>query len=315
MPSLSEILRESPADEHEYFRSQGGELAEPGPETEPHEPDDAEPAGEPDAGDDLKPERVKPDDAEPAEAEPEPAEAERKNVPLAVLREEREKRQEIQNKLEETRRTMAQMEGRFQQLVQGLQQQGQQQQPQPQAPTPDEDPIGLLRQMAAEREQTRQASAQQQAKAQFEQHVGALEAQYMQANPDYREAAEFLQTRRLADLEAMGIADPHRRHAALYEETVGLAANAIASGKNPAEVAFNLARTWGFQPKAQRQEQTVGAAEQKIEAAQRGQAASRSLSSGGGSSPQGLTLEAVANLSDEEFSKLSDAKWAKLWGG
>lgn len=308
MSSLAELLRETP-EQKDYFKSQGGEGEpglEPGPEIDPVEPGDAEPAA-PDP--DLEPERVAPGDPDPAEPEPAEAEGRQDKVPFHALHEERTKRKEIQDKLDAQSQHMARMEGRFQQVIQGLQQA--QQPPQPRPPTVEEDPIATLRALAAEREQQQAYSQQEQTRAQFEAHVGGLEQQYMRTNPDYPEAAAYLQQRRDADLQAMGITDAGRRHAALWQEAAGLAANAIQAGKNPAEVAYNLARSWGYQPKAQRQ----APAEQRIEAAQRGQQASQSLSGGGGTAPGGLTLEALARMSDEDFAKVPEERWAKLWGG
>lgn len=292
--------------------------------SDPHEdPTQPEPAAPEPAEPDAEPREP---DAEPREGDGEDGElvADRQgNISFQALQRERDKRREIQAKLDAQAAMIQRIEGRFQQLHQ----QQQPQQPPQRPPTVDEDPIEVLRQVDHERQQRAAWEQQQSQRGQFESHVAQLEQQYMRQQPDYAEAAAFLQQRRSADLEAMGVTSPQQRAQVLYQEAAGMASNAIQAGKNPAEVAYNLARSWGYQPGGQQQNGQQQnspprgpngqfTAEQKLDMAERGQQASRSLSAGGGRAPAGMTLESLATMSDEDFFKVAhdEAKWRKVWG-
>jgi hypothetical protein len=300
MSGLAELLGETPKEEEDYFQS-GGEKAPPDPEPEAKPDPEAEPPAE------KEPPPSEPKEGEGEGEDLEPAADENRRVPLAALREERERRKELTAKIDQQAAMMARLEGRFQQLLTPPPSQEQQQR----APTPDEDPIAVLRNLQQQHDQRTSWEQSQAARAQFEQAVASREAEFMKRTPDYADAAAFLQQRRAADLEAMGVSDPRQRAQVLYQEAAGMAMNAMQANKNPAEVAYGLARSWGYQPKGQQQQP---GADQRIEMAQRAQAASGSLSAGGGRSTAPPSLDAIDAMSDEEFSKLSDAKWRKAWG-
>lgn len=309
MSGLTELLGETSPEEERYFQTGGEEGPkeseadrQPAPETEPEPHPPVKPGEEPEPKEAAEAKDGEGEDADAAD--------ENKRVPLAALREERERRREMKEQLDRQAAMMQRLEGRFQQLLQP-------QQPQPQAPPPqptaDEDPIALLRTLEQDRRQQIAAAQQQASRQQFEQAVAQHEAQFMRQQPDYAAAAAFLQQRRAADLERMGVSDPQQRAQVLWQEAAGMAANAMQAGRNPAQVAYELARSWGYQPKGQ--EPAAAAPDKRIEMAQRAQEASGSLSASGGRSPAGtLSLEAIDKMSDEEFAKLSDAKWAKAWG-
>lgn len=77
-----------------------------------------------------------------------------------------------------------------------------------------------------------------------------------------------------------------------------LVSNAMARGINPAKAMYDFAKARGYTGAK------AGQAEQTVETLARGQSASRSLSQGSGGAPQGLTLEQLANMSQEEFSRV-----------
>jgi hypothetical protein len=83
-------------------------------------------------------------------------------------------------------------------------------------------------------------------------------------------------------------------------------------GRNPAQIAYEFAKARGYTPKAQQQQQS---ASEKIAAQQKGTAAARSLGGGGAPNAGKLTAEALANMSDEDFSKLTDAQFSQAMGG
>jgi hypothetical protein len=300
------------------------------PESEPP----AEPA-EPKADPGAEPKEPEPG-AEPKEDEDgEPAADRQGNVSFQALQRERDKRREIQAKLDAQQAMIQRIEGRFAQFQ--LQQQPPpppQQQPQ-RPPTVDEDPIAVLRQVNEANQQQIAAVQQAKARKEFEGHIAGFEAQFRPQAPDYDDAAIFLAQRRDQDLIDSGYHDPEERKEIMYRDMATLAVNAVQRGINPAQVAYNMAKRWGYQPQGQQAQgqQAQGqqaqqdapprapngqfqAAEQKLEMAERGQQASRSLSAGGGRAPPGLTVEALDAMSDDDFWQVAhdEKKWRKVWG-
>jgi hypothetical protein len=95
---------------------------------------------------------------------------------------------------------------------------------------------------------------------------------------------------------------------------------AFQNRRSPAEMMHSLAKARGF--KAPEKQQTSAQVDpmKKIENIANGQrTAGVSLTNAGGSSGEGLTREALANMSEEEFDavgrKLGKAKMAQLLGG
>jgi|GEM_PF-3681360 len=148
--------------------------------------------------------------------------------------------------------------------------------------------------------------------------------------PEFKDAYTFLVKQRHAELEAFGITDAAQRNAQIQAEERQLAETALKQKLSPAAVLFKMAQARGFAPAAQveaakTQAQAAGAdaaqkeAAQKLDAIRRGQQASASLSGAGGRGNEGLTLENLANMSDEEFaavhSKLGKRAMKKLMQG
>lgn len=289
------------AEETSYFETRG-ESGPAGP--------GADPGGDPGAG----PEGGTEDGAAGPAGAPEPEEP--KQVPLQALHEERNRRRDLQRRIEEERRQRALLEGRFEELARRLQPAGP---PPPAAPDPDADPAGYLRHMDARIRafEEQRAQADQQARRQAEQRqlagrfasaVTEAERAFAAQTPDYQEAVDFLRQRRAADLSVMGYG-PQEQAEILHREGVSIAAQALQRGLSPAEVAYRMAKGWGYR-QADRQP-----APATFESAQRGAATSVSLSGRGGAAPKGLTLEAVVSMSDAEFAGLSEADFRRLAGG
>lgn len=93
---------------------------------------------------------------------------------------------------------------------------------------------------------------------------------------------------------------------------------ALNSKRSPAELIYTIAKTRGYSG-AVKAQQTTNSAAEKLDNIKRGQSAVVSLSRAGGSSGEGLTLETLANMSEEEFSrtvsKLSKSQQRALMGG
>lgn len=141
---------------------------------------------------------------------------------------------------------------------------------------------------------------------------------YVQEKPEFKDAYQFLIQGRHRELEAMGMTDVGERNRFIANEERQIVANAFQSRRSPAQMLHNLAVARGFAPKAA----PAPAADpvKKIEQIAQGQRqAGASLSGAGGSSGEGLTAAALADMSEEEFAsvaaKLGKSKLRQLLGG
>jgi hypothetical protein len=239
-----------------------------------------------------------------------------KKVNYGALHEEREKRKELQRKVQDVERKNQRMEETFQQLIQKIQYQ-QAQPPHPQMPSYEEDPVGSIR---ARQEQIERFLAQQQqqsyeqqqleqtrqmqytAQQQFLDRYQKSAEAYKQEKPDFKEAYQHLVHSRVGEYQQAGYSVDEARRL-LEEDEAAIVAKAYNDGVNPAERIYNLARARGFQG-------GVNANKERIEQLEKGVQASRSLSNVSGKPGKAaLRLEDIANLSDEEFSKVD---WNKV---
>lgn len=179
-------------------------------------------------------------------------------------------------------------------------------------PSAVDDPIGNLEALRAvaekmsrdQQEQQRQTQAETQQQRQFQQintRMQEYEADFSAIQPDYNQAAEFFRKSRTADYEEQGYSGDELNRA-LTQEFVGLVARTMQSGKDPAEVVYNLAKNRGYSAKVRTE--VVDKQPDKLQTIARGQQASRSLSQMGGK--QGgatLTLESVSKLDGADFDK------------
>ena len=243
-----------------------------------------------------------------------------RTVPLAVLLEEREKRQARD-------RDFAVLADRLDRLTRA-----QQELARPKEPQPEPDPIARL-QTLEQREQYRQQAAEEHQQRQQIYSIAAQhENQFVAAQPDYREAVTFLAEQRGRELELQGMTNPAQRQAQLQNDWLSLAYNAATSGRNTAEVAYQLAKARGWAPKPP--PQAAGAngaakpgvpsgtaaaeiAAQRQAALQRGAAAAQSLSSSGAAAARtGTSLESLLEMSEKEFDEatVDMDKFRKMFG-
>lgn len=176
----------------------------------------------------------------------------------------------------------------------------------------EEDPIGnieamrkLAEQMTAQQKEAQTQTAQQQQFQQINNRMQSYEVDFLADNPDYNEAAAHFRESRKAELEDMGYAGAELQ-AALTNDLVGLAVRSMQSGKDPAEVVYNLAKKRGFGVETPKK---VDEPNKTLQAVERGQKAAKSLSSAGAKTGDGeLTVEGVTKLEGAAF----DAALAKL---
>lgn len=255
--------------------------------------------------------------AEAAEAAPEPERAP-KHVPLAVLMQEREAHR---REREERQRLQAQFEQgnkRLEMLISSLQQ------PQrPADPVPDinTDPVGYFqrqleatqRELAEVKQFKEQVAQQSTMTAQEAQFLNAYRTDAMafaQKAPDFTGAYNHFKEMVIRDALETG-ADPEEAIAEMEARERQIVARALRTGKSPAEAVYNAARRYGFKGAA-----PTATADAKMEAMQRGQTAAKSTAAPGGARGrfEGLTVEALANMSEAEFSKVPESIVNRLLG-
>jgi hypothetical protein len=267
------------------------------------EAEEADEAGLEQEGEEAAEEEGEEPEAEAAEEQPKAvADAEKlsktvKNLDRA-LRDERRQKRELSDRL-------AQLEARVSA-------------PQPQAqadpgamPDPNADPIGWMQaaqklidrmqQQDSEQAQRSQAQTQQQREFQrLNEQVTEAEADFKAEHPDYDDAAKHLKQSILDELGELGLAGGDLQ-AEFQKRMVGIAQRALAAGKDPAEVAYNLSKKRGF---------GVDKAATSLQKIARGQQTARSLPSGG--RPNGhLPVSEGVRLKGAAFDKWFEAEKRK----
>lgn len=273
----NEALAETP-EEKAYFES-GGE--KPVPEIR-DEPVAEQP--EPQADPAPKPEK---------QAEPP------RTVPHQALHEERLRRKEAEQRA-------ARFEERFTQLLERL---GQPQQPA--KPDVDTDPVGVVKTHEQELAELRQWRQQQEQLAQQQNQYRAFTTRYQASaqefareNPDFALAYQYWVQSVGDELREAGY-EGHELQQQLLQIEGSIAAKAFQEDINPAQRIYNIAKRRGYssKPKAD-----APKAEDKIAALQKGANAAKSIGAASGTQPAPLTLEALAEMDDEDF----DRNWDKV---
>src|SRR3990167_3864560 len=233
---------------------------------------------------------------------------EKKFVPLEALHEERMKRKELKERLDK-------QEQRFQELVEKFK-------PKEEALVFDseEDRLRYEQKALSEEVQEHRKFIEQQSRLsqqqQYEQtviHTYAEKAkEFAKETPDFSEAYNFFHQSRRAELAAGGypLAGDSKRGIVpideyLRREELGLAQGSLQDEVNPAERIYNIAKARGYVKKSE-----VKA--DKLENIEKGIKANKTLSGATGSSSKGLTLEALADMDDEDFAKLSYEEIQKI---
>ncbi len=238
--------------------------------------------------------------------------------------------QERTQALSEEREKWARLDERMRVFQQAMEQDQAQQQSQPrQKPDREADPFGYMQWMEEQLESLRPQV--EQVRTQFQERDAATQLrdayvsdaqQFARATPEFGPAYNWLMHNRDAELQAAGYTDANERMRIIAADERDIVARALQGRQSPAQVIYGLAKARGFampqqpaptQPGAGNGQQPAnGAARQpsvteQVQNIQRGQSASRSLSSAGGSPPpQGINLESLANMTDAQY-----ANWMK----
>lgn len=192
--------------------------------------------------------------------------------------------------------------------------------PKIEAPDPNSDPLGAmmhqLNQVNKNVEELQQKLTQEQQnnllKQQFEQFttsVQQIKQEYEKTVPDFNDAYKHIRSIRAEDLRAIGVQEGDISKILLQDE-LNISQNAIQHGKNPAEEIYNMAKRYGYTPKA-----VVLTPEQKIASIIKGQTTTKQLTK---TVPESeLTLDGLKDAGDADINKMvqDDHLWAKLVGG
>ena len=252
------------------------------------------------------PENAQPKSEEQHEREP-------KVVPIAALAEARKAAKQLREQMEERDRqnaaAIAELNAKLERFAN----------PPPQEPSFDENPAENLRQRQERLEkeqrawneerqriaqQTEQQTRQQQAISYIITEMEKAEAEFSTKTPDYMDAVNYLRQVSEKNLRAQGVTDTARIQQITYEQSLNMAANAIQQGLNPAEVAYQFARNYGYAHKVDATKQVKAMAE----------AQSRTQTMGNGKPDTSFSIAALAQMSDEELGDaISDNKvWSKI---
>lgn len=277
-------------------------------------------------------------DAETADAEiAADSQARDKNgrfVPHEAMHRERERRKSVETENQALREKMARAEERLSVLNELMQPAANDKtakgadkdaDPFKEAPIdPDEDIFGAFKQMQRQnaallqRMMAGETRAQEQGAASDMKSAYLADAQaFVAKEPAFRDAYVYLIGNMHAELEAMGIADKAAREAQIAQQEQAFVAQALAGKRSPSELIFTVAKARGFAPKAATGETNGGNGQ--LDGVRRGQNATMSLAKAGGKGAEGLTLEALAGMSEDEFieaaSSMSGARLRHVLGG
>ena len=222
--------------------------------------------------------------------EPEPP---KQTVPLAELLEERHKRQAKEAEFDEFKTTVDERLARL-----------------AEAPAPDleDDPFGKLEHnqeklstdvsdIKATLEKQEKQSSEAVKAQQFNQRVATMETQFRNDTPDYDTAVQHLSQTWLNQFQALGM-NSEDAMGRLNADAQTLMQNAITAGKNPAEVAYEMAQALGYK-------KTDSKGTKKLNDIAKGMK-NQTLSDTGGGSETDMDSSTLAAMSEDDFNEYLD---------
>lgn len=258
-----------------------------------------------------------------SEPMPEPVEASQEQADIDLVEEKQEspaqkrirqeidRRKELQGQLDQQREQIALMEQRFQALMQRANTEAQPESEQ--VPDFDDDPAAhllaqqqkLQQQVAQQNAFLQRQQAEQQRQAQITQMVNTytpMEEKFASEHEDYYPRVEALKTQRLQMYQAMGKSEAEASQMVM-NEAMSLVHQSLAAGRNPAEIIYQYA-TATPQPAAP--------APQATPAPQQAAPVPSRLGTRG-STPRAANVADLANMSDEEFDRATAGEnWRRL---
>lgn len=249
-------------------------------------------------------------------------------VPHQAFHEVREKYKATRDELHSTREKMARADERLTVLNEILGKASEPANPGTPEPDPDTDPIGALNHamkkiQALESQLTetkQQSEARENSKAMQDAYMRDAQS-YLTETPEFKDAYSYLMSSRHQELEAAGVSDPMQRNRLIAQEERSIVQQAFQSHRSPAQMLHKIALARGYQPKAPdpAKDQANDPMTRINQLAQAQKTAGASLTNAGGTSGEGLTLAALADMDEEQFAavsaKLGKAKMRELMGG
>jgi len=248
-------------------------------------------------------------------------------VPHQALHEEREVRKASERKIAELSERYARLEERTNLLLQ----RAAQPEPAAEAPIPElaTDPVGHFAGRLNQTDQRLQAATQQTGQQQQQitqilqqqaihqavtQRAQSLEREFETEHPDYGDAVKFVSNKRFEQMAAIGV-PAEQRAQQLQQEGFALAVHAMQNGRNPADLIYSLAQTYGYAPvdNSRGNSGTVDSASQqhpgpqppapaqRLQNIAAGQQQGRSLSQARGTGPVPMTAQRLLEMTTKEF--------------
>lgn len=216
-----------------------------------------------------------------------------RTVPLAALHEERERRKKAETEAKDFRSKQEVINKRLASLFSD--------EPEQKEVKFEENPAIFLKKQVDENvKETNEIKGffqQQKAMQELGSYASSAVATFKKDAPDYDAAYEYVRRERVSDIMETEECDEATAVNVVNQEELAFTLEQARKGKNPAKALYAYAKRRGYKPT----ESNEG--EKKLENIQRGLNGSKSLSSASGKSPSGLTAEALAAMSDEEFSE------------
>lgn len=265
-----------------------------------------------------------------------PATGKQRTVDYGAFHSERERRKAADKRAQEAEKNLATLNGRFGILEELARSAGKPQAAPEAIPDVDTDPVGHFRAKAAEAErqlseinrwrQSQEANATAMNNVQRLQQIAvAHENDFSQKTPDYQDAASYVRNARDQELQYMGYADPAIRMQIIQNDALQIAAQALQSNMNAAEVVYNIAKARGWAGKKAEASPPAPtpppapvptADAKKIATIAKGQEANKSLGQVNGGANPPMTMDTLLAMSDEDFEKATKGnKWRQLMGG
>lgn len=132
------------------------------------------------------------------------------------------------------------------------------------------------------------------------------DARFRADHPDYDAAITHVVNARAQELALYGLSTPQIRQT-IAEEATEIVRSAIAQGRDPAELGYEIAKSRGYRPEAQAKPKgggNTGLAERTLAAIAEARKQGKSLGGSGGAAPKSLNAEAVLAMGPEEFDAL-----------
>lgn len=253
-----------------------------------------------------------------------------KFVPHGAFHKERERRKQTETELQNTRLEMARASERLAVLNDIIAAGETQAKPQQTVeddvpPDPEVDIFAHVKwqqKKIAELEQYRAQQSEQQQQARLASEVQNFyrndAMNFMKETPDFADAYQYVANSFANELRAKGFDDQTIR-AQMMNEEASIAYQCKQRGASPAKVIYEMAKARGWQGSNAAAPKPATNAASKLDTIAKGQKSTASLSGAGGGGAEGLTIEALANMSEEEFiavsAKLGKSKMRQLLGG